>query len=106
MDVKSSPGTVVSIFLKTISGVDTQDWDGIMAIYFGDGADNFSQSSDRCPTWIRLTNGSQALYSNFTSRSPSVKLIYATFTSQSVVAVTLRVHKIERKFVYLGTPSS
>ena len=86
-DFKVLDGYVISLSFDSVHMRNA--WDGYMYISFGDNAENYSITNDSC-TWTRMNDGTQLKFSEFTSRSPSVKLIFCSLRTKALFNVTLR----------------
>ena len=94
-DIQTPPGFVVSVMLEhfDIDG----DWDNNMFFSIGDNEDQFSANTNSCRSWTPITEQgrfhSKYMYTNFTSRSSSLRLIFSSFTTKATFSIKLQVQK-------------
>ena len=93
-EFKGQEGYVISLSFDLVHISNALD--GIMYISFGDNAENYSMTNDSC-TWTKMNDGTRLKFSEFTSRSSSVKLIFSSFTTKVSFNVTLRAVKSRGK---------
>ena len=94
-DIQTPSGFVVSVMFEhfDING----DWDSYMFFAIGDNEDQFSPNTNSCGSWTSITEQgrfqSKYMFTNFTSRSSSLRLIFSTFTTKATFSFTLQVQK-------------
>ena len=94
-DIQTPSGFVVSVMFEhfEING----DWDNYMFFAIGDNEDQFSASTNSCRSWTPITEEgrfqSKYMYTNFTSRSSSLRLIFSSFTAKAIFSIKLQVQK-------------
>ena len=97
-DFKALDGYVISLSFDLVYISNT--FDGYMYISFGDNAENYSMTNDSC-TWTRMNDGTHLKFSEFTSRSSSVKLIFWSLITKVSFSVTLRAVRSKGKWLAL-----
>ena len=94
-DIQTPSGFVVSLMFEhfEING----DWDSYMFFAIGDNEDQFSANTNSCRSWTLITEQgrlqSKYRYTNFTSRSSSLRLIFSDFTTKPTFSFMLQVQK-------------
>ena len=94
-DIQTPLGFVVSVMFEhfEING----DRDNYMFFAIGDNEDQFSANTNSCRSWTLITEQgrlqSKYRYTNFTSRSSSLRLIFSSVTTEPTFSFTLQVQK-------------
>ena len=94
-DIQTPTGFVVSVMFEhfDING----GWDKYLFFSIGNIEDQFSANTNSCRSWTPITEQgrfqSKYLYTNFTSRSSSLRLIFSSFTTKATFSFTLQVQK-------------
>ena len=89
-DIRAPPAHVVSISIGKygIRG----EWDGYMFFLLGENGDKFNDSVGSCHPWTDLTDKGtlRPEFTNFTSKSSSIQLIFSSFTTDFTFTARLQ----------------
>ena len=89
-DIRAPPAHVVSI---SIEKCDTKgEWDGYMFFLLGENGAKFNDSVGSCYPWTGLTDKGtlRPEFTNITSKSSSVQLIFSSFTTDFTFTARLQ----------------
>ena len=89
-DIRAPPAHVVSISFETYPA--EGEWDRYMFFLLGESGAKFNDSVGSCHQWTDLTDKgiSRPEFTNFTSKSSSVQLIFSSFTTDFTFTARLQ----------------